>query len=195
MGRPLLWLSVDLGPDANAGRDFTAAISPDGTYLVFPVNNGGTPRLALRHLAEPNATLLPGTEGGINPFFSPDGEWVGFGAEGKLKKVSIQGGVPMTLCDGVLRGASWGEDGYIVGALGDSTGLSRIPESGGSPSILTKPENGEYTHRLPQIIPGGHAVLFSVNSSQSAWDQARIDVLSLKTGQQKTVQRGGFYGR
>jgi len=118
--QPLLWLNVDLGPDAVAARDLTVAISPYGSHLAFPVSNAGVNRLAIRDLAQTNATTLPGTEGGLNPFFSPDGRWIAFGAGGKLKKVSIHGGPPVTLCDGIVRGGSWGEDGYIVAALGRS---------------------------------------------------------------------------
>jgi serine/threonine-protein kinase len=197
--RPLLWLSVDLGPDARAGRDFTVAISPDGTRLVFPIGDSGASRLAVRSLGQPNATALAGTEGAMNPFFSPDGEWVAFGIAGaarKLKKISIHGGEPITLCDAPgFRGGSWGENGFIVASFGNSAGLSRVPENGGSPEPLTKLENGELTHRWPQILPGGKAVLFSASASQVNWEEAHIEVLSLKTGQRKTVVRGGFYGR
>jgi serine/threonine protein kinase/Tol biopolymer transport system component len=194
--RPLTWLSVDLGPDARAERDFTVAISPDGTRLVFPIGNPGASRLAVRSLGQPNATPLTGTEGGSNPFFSPDGEWIGFGAGGKLKKIPIRGGPPIALCDsGPFHGGAWGEDGFIVASFGNSAGLSRIPENGGSPQPLTKPENGELTHRWPQILPGGKAVLFSASSSQVGWEEAHVEVLSLKAGQRKTLVRGGFYGR
>jgi serine/threonine-protein kinase len=196
MDRPLMWLSVDLGPDARAGRDFTAAISPDGTRLVFPIGDPGASRLAARFLGQPNATPLAGTEGGDNPFFSPNGEWVAFGADRKLKKISIHGGPPITLCDAnSLRGGAWGEDGFIVAVLGNAAGLSRVPENGGSPQPLTKLENAELTHRWPQILPGGKVVLFSASSSQGDWEEAHVEVLSLKTGQRKTVVRGGFFGR
>src|SRR5262245_7857759 len=144
--RPLMWLSVDLGPDARAGR-VAAAISPDGTRLVFPIGDSGASQLAVRSLGQPNATPLAGTEGGVNPFCSPNGEWVAFGAGGKLKKISIHGGPPITLCDAAsLRGGAWGEDGFIVAALSVSTALSRVPENGGSPQPLAKLENGELTH-------------------------------------------------
>jgi serine/threonine-protein kinase len=196
MDRPLMWLSVDLGPDARASRDFTAAISPDGTRLVFPIGDAGASRLAVRSLGQPNATPLAGTEDAVNPFFSPNGEWVAFGASGKLKKISIHGGPPMTLCDGgAFHGGAWGEDGFIVASFGNSAGLSRVPESGGSPQPLTKLESGELTHRWPQILPGRKAVLFSASSHYSTWEEAHVEVLSLKTGQRKTVVHGGFYGR
>jgi serine/threonine-protein kinase len=194
--RPLMWLSVDLGSDARASRDFTAAISPDGTRLVFRIGDAGASRLAVRLLGQPNATPLAGTEGGSNPFFSPDGEWVAFFAGGKLKKIPIRGGSPVTLCDGAnFNGGAWSEDGFIVAAFGSNAGLSRIPENGGSPQPLTKLENGELTQRWPQILPGKKAVLFSASSSSVNWEEAHVEVLSLKTGQRKTVVRGGFYGR
>jgi serine/threonine-protein kinase len=194
--RPLLWLNVDLGPDARADRDFTAAISPDGTRLVFPIGEPGAGRLAVRSLGEPNAVPLAGTEGGSNPFFSPDGEWLAFSAGGKLKKIPIHGGPPITLCDGgAFHGGAWGEDGFIVASFGNGAGLSRVHENGGSLQPLTKLENGEATHRWPQILSGGKAVLFSASSAQVGWEEAHVEVLSLKTGQRKTVVRGGFYGR
>jgi serine/threonine-protein kinase len=104
--QPPMWLSVDLGPEASPGRDMTAIISPDGSHIVFPVSTGGVTRLAVRYLAQPNATTLPGTETAVNPFFSPDGEWVAFASGGKIKKVSVRGGSPVTLCDGGLRGGT-----------------------------------------------------------------------------------------
>jgi serine/threonine-protein kinase len=121
---------------------------------------------------------------------------VAFSAGGKLKKVPIRGGPPVSLCDGgTFHGGSWGEGGFIVASFGNSAGLSRVPESGGPPQPLTKPEHGEITHRFPQILPGGQAVLFSASNSQVNWEEATIEVLSLKTRQRKTVQRGGFFGR
>jgi hypothetical protein len=156
VARPLLWLNIDLGPEGFAGRDLTAAISPDGTRMVYPVRTSAGPKLAVRFLGQAKASPLEGTENGINPFFSPDGDWVGFGAGSILKKISVYGGAPVTLSDGILRGGSWASEGYIIAALGNSTGLSRIPEGGGPPQPLTKPgENGDLTHRWPQVRADG----------------------------------------
>jgi len=152
--------------------------------------------LATRLLDQSRATVLSGTEGAAIPFFSPDGQWIGFGADQKLKKVSVQGGAPVPLCEAPsLRGASWGEAGYIVAAL-DSLGLSRVPEAGGTPQPLVKPEaQGGKSQRWPQVLPGSEAVLLTSSPTGNSWDDGNIEVLTLKTGQSKVVQRGGYFGR
>jgi serine/threonine-protein kinase len=194
---PLTRFSVDLGPDALPGVNLTAAISPDGRRLVFAARGPDSkPRLATRLLDQAKATLLPGTENGSDPFFSADGQWIGFAAGGQLKKISVQGGAPVTLLSapGGVRGATWGKDGSIIAALGNLVPLSRIPAAGLPPQPLTKLGPGEITHRWPQVLPGGDAVLFTA-SPGIPLENANIEAISLKTGQVKTVQRGGYYGR
>src|SRR5437762_9590529 len=195
----MLSLSVDLGPDAVAGRDTTVAISPDGARIAFRTKTAdGKTGLAVRLLGESGHSPLSGTDGASNPFFSPDGEWIGFFAEDKLKKISVHGGAAIPLCATPTggRGGSWGEDGYIVAASGSVSGLIRVPEAGGAPQPLTKlADKGERTHRYPQVLPGAKAVLFTAHTLSANFDDANVDVLSLKTGQRKTVQRGGYFGR
>jgi Tol biopolymer transport system component/predicted Ser/Thr protein kinase len=199
--RPLMRFNVDLGPEAVEGVNITAAISPDGTRLAFVARDpGGKEQLATRLLDQAKATLLPGTENAVDPFFSPDGQWIGFFADGKMKKISVQGGAAVALCDAAFtRGASWGEDGSIIVANFSSPGigLSRVPAAGGTPQAITKPgEKGEALHRWPQILPGGQAVLFTGDTVPSDdANNANIEVLSLKTGQWKVVQSGGYFGR
>jgi serine/threonine-protein kinase len=195
--RPLVRLDVDLGPDVSlgsvAGAD--AILSPDGTRLVYASHN----RLFTRRLDQPEATDLPGTEGAQSPFFSPDGQWVAFFTGGKLKKVSVAGGAAIVLCNASLgTGGSWGEDGTIIAALNQSGGLSRIPADGGSPTPLTEldRERGEVTHRWPQILPGGKTVLFTAHRrTNSGFDEASNEVMSLGDRHKKTLMRGGTYGR
>jgi serine/threonine-protein kinase len=152
------------------------AISSDGRFVVYSAieENPGPqakPRLFLRRMDQSDAYPINGTEGGINPFLSPDDRWVGFWADGKLKKVSVEGGVPSTLCDAsMLFGANWGRDNSIIFADGLEMGLSRISAEGGKPEILTKPDpkREEASHRLPSWLPNGKAVLFTV--MRHLWD-------------------------
>jgi Tol biopolymer transport system component len=198
--QPLMRFSVDLGPEAVAGPRITAAISPDGRRLAFVARGvGGKEQLATRLLDQANPTLLAGTENATDPFFSPDGQWIGFFADNKMKKISVAGGAALTLCDAPgARGASWGEDGNIVVTLipGTGIGLSRVSAAGGTPQTLTKPgDKNEASHRWPQILPGGEAVLFTTATVAGTYEDGSIQVLSLKTGQWKMVQRGGYFGR
>ena len=195
---PLMRFNVDLGTEGAEGLSITPAISPEGTRLAYAVRGiGGKRQLATRLLDQAQATMLAGTEDASAPFFSPDGQWIGFFADGKMKKISVQGGAPVTLCDAVSsRGANWGEDGSIIAALSANGGLSLIPTAGGAPRVITNPgEIGETSHRWPQMLPGGQAVLFTGARAQGAYEDASIEVLSLKTGQWKSVQRGGYFGR
>ena len=201
----MIRFSVDLGPEAIRGRAsngefFTPVISPDGSRLVFtakPVDV--SEQLAVRRLDQSNVSVLAGTEGAFDPFFSPDGQWIGFFAGKKLKKISLQGGAVLSLCDttDLARGASWGEDGAIIANL-DNHHLFRVPANGGEPQIIGNPEqHGERTWRWPQVLPGGEDVLFTgaVAASAAAFNSANIEVLSLKSGRVKLVRRGGSFGR
>jgi DNA-binding winged helix-turn-helix (wHTH) protein/Tol biopolymer transport system component len=194
---PLIRLSVDLGPDALPGLDTTVSISPDGRRIVFPVRGPqGKQALATRVLDQPKATLLPGTDNASDAFFSPDGQWIGFFADSQLKKVSVFGGTPVSLCPAAnASGGSWSEDGTIVASLSTTSGLSRVPSSGGHPQFLTKLEGGDGTHRWPQVLPGGQSVLYTASVATVGLDDARIDVVQLKTGAKKTLLRGGYFGR
>jgi Tol biopolymer transport system component/tRNA A-37 threonylcarbamoyl transferase component Bud32 len=196
--QPLTRLTVDLGPEAMTGLNLTTAISPDGRRLVFEARGpNGKPQLASLVLDQAQATLLQGTENGNYPFFSPDGEWIGFIADGQLKKISIQGGAPVSLCPvgSNVMGASWGDNGIIAFASGTLSALSQIPAAGGTVQPLTTLTSGEITHRWPQVLPGSGAVLFTASSSITAQDDAYIEAISLKTGQVKILQRGGYFGR
>jgi Tol biopolymer transport system component/predicted Ser/Thr protein kinase len=188
--------NVDLGSDAVAGARVTATISPDGSRLVYTARgSGGKTQLATRLLDQPQPALLAGTEDAVDPFFSPDSQWIGFFAGNQMRKIPVQGGGAVTLCEtGEARGASWGEDGQIIFA-GRGVGLSRVPDSGGPPQSLTTPAPGEVSHRWPQILPGGKAVLFTSTATLSDYENGMIEALTLKTGKWKVVQRGGYFGR
>lgn len=197
---PLIRLDASLGPDAIAGADAGVAISPDGTRIVFPIylkesGSGAKQMLATRILNQTAITPLPGTENGRNVFFSPDSEGIGFNADGKLKKISLRGGAQVTLADSTfLRGASWGENGDIVASL-SAGALQSVPAAGGSPQQMTNLSKEVRIHLWPQILPGGNAVLFTASDLDSSFEEAKIEVVSLKTGAVKMLLSGAHFGR
>ena len=204
--RPLMRLDLEVPPATPLARSEiiagfggnTVAISPDGARLALTLRDtDGKIRLHTRLLHQGQVTPLAGTENAHGPFFSPAGDWIGFFADRKLKKISVDGGAAVTLCDAVYGvGGSWADDGNIIAALNSASVLSRISSEGGTPVPVTKMNAGESTHRWPQVLPGSQAVLFTAGAlSTTSYDDANIDVISLRTGERKTLHRGGFFGR
>jgi serine/threonine protein kinase/Tol biopolymer transport system component len=196
--KPLVRLDVDLGTDVSLVSTMNGAnviISTDGTRLAY-VSQG---RLFTRRLDQPKASELTGTQGATSPFFSPDGQWIGFFGGGKLKKASVEGGAVITLCDASFAfGGSWGEDGNIIAGFTLIGGLWRIPSAGGAPVPFTEldRENGEIVHRWPQVLPGGKAVLFTAHTrSVGGFDGANLEVMSVPDRRKKILLRGGTFGR
>jgi Tol biopolymer transport system component len=175
------------------------ALSPDGTRLAYIVRQGDTTQIYLRTQDEFEAKPIAGTEGAVHPFFSPDGRWLGFHVSGKLKKVATSGGAPQTICDtdGVL-GVTWGPDDTIVFAADFRSGLSKCSATGSTVQALTSPDpvKHEKSHRWPQFLPSGRAVLFTIVASDTrSFGEARIAVLSLDTGQIRVLLEGGTMAR
>ncbi|MGH9649781.1 MAG: hypothetical protein ACRD3I_04845, partial [Terriglobales bacterium] len=173
------------------------ALSPDGTRVAYVAESGGAVQLYLRAMDRLEASPLAGTERASGPFFSPDGQWIGFFAEGKLKKISVQGGSPVTICEAPEddRGASWGPDDTIFFIPGFNVGLSRVSAAGGPPRALTTPDaaQGERTHRWPEVLPRGQAVVFTIGGlgSPDYYFDAKLAVLSLDTGKVKVLPVAG----
>ncbi len=195
---PFMRFDVDLGNDISLGSGAgpSLAISPDGARLAFLARGpDNRDHLALRLLGNSAATVLAGTDGAANPFFSPDGRWVAFFADRKLKKISVEGGEPVTLCDAPNpRGGAWGPDGTILFAPLTRAGLLRVPSSGGVPQPVTQLDasKGEITHRLPQFLPDGDAFLFLTRGANDSYDDSTIVARSLKTGKQSVLFKGGY---
>jgi eukaryotic-like serine/threonine-protein kinase len=164
------------------------AISGDGGFVVYSAVRENAepetkPQLYLRRTDQLEARPIAGTEGGISPFLSPDDRWVGFWADGKLMKVRLDGGVPVTLCDAETPfGASWGRNNSIVFSPSSASGLFGVPADGGRPEILTTPDKAgdEVSHRLPHWLPDGRGVLFTVMREQFEF-QPRVALLDSKT--------------
>ncbi len=163
------------------------ALAPDGSQLVYAASDGEEARLYRRTLGTLEPVAIPGTEGATDPFFSPDGQWIGFFAGGKLQKVQVAGGIPQPICDAPQgsAGASWGPDDTIILSLGATSGLLQVSAAGGTPDVLTlpAPTDGEVGHVWPHYLPEGDHVLFTIWSG-SGWHTA---VLSLKTRTWQTV--------
>ncbi|MGD0957224.1 MAG: protein kinase [Candidatus Acidiferrales bacterium] len=186
--RPVTRLVINLPPgDRLAALDYPAVtISPDGTLLAYVAIHAGTRQIFLRALDSLEAKPLAGTDGANTPFFSPDGQWLGFFAAGKLKKVSVSGGTVSTLGDApVPRGATWGGDGTIVFAPTNSSFLEQISEAGGAPQALPDPEKRETADRWPEFLPNSKAVLLAA--------AGRIVAQSLSSGERRELIPSGSW--
>jgi eukaryotic-like serine/threonine-protein kinase len=164
------------------------AVSPDGSRFAYVANR----RLYLRLRDQLPAVAI--TEG-VSPFFSPDGQWLGFWQDGHLKKVSVNGGAPIVICASAAPfGASWAPDDTILYGQGPG-GIWRVSTTAGStPENLVKLDAGERAHG-PQLLPGGRAVLFTLAQAAETWDDARIVVQSLNGGARRIVVPGGTDAR
>ncbi len=186
-------LTFPAGMDLSGGVVPLLSVSPDGSRLAYIASGGKSIKLYVRDLDRLEARPIAGTDDAITPFFSPDGQRIGFVADGKLKKVAVAGGPVLTLADAATPyGGTWGGDDTIVLSGDKYGGLSKVSAAGGKPQVLTTPDpkRGEYWHTLPEFLPGGEAILFTASTGVS-FENARIAVLSLKTGEQKTLIEGG----
>ena len=176
---------LDAGP--------AVALSPDGIHLAYVARQGGTQQLYLRAMDSLEAKASPGTEGAVSPFFSPDGQWLGFIAGGKAKKVSVSGGaaITLTLSNAVnLVGASWGSQGTIAFSPALGTALQQVSDAGGTLQSLTRLEKGEITHRWPDFLPGGKAMLFAASTNGGNWTNAQVAIQSIGAGERRNLVQG-----
>jgi serine/threonine protein kinase len=173
---PGAWIGTEL-------ENTFMAVSPDGQRLAFVVENGGRRALWVRPRDSVSARLLAGTEEASSPFWSPDSRWIGFFAEGKLKKIEVSGGPSQVLCDvriGVGTG-TWGRDGTILfgGQGGDGEGIYRVSDRGGTPAPVIKPDRsrGEAWYFWPHFLPDGRNFLFLKSDSNHKGSATHIGSL------------------
>jgi len=187
--------TMSLPPGQRLDLGMPIAISPDGTRLVYAAgSNNITTQFYIRAMDGLEAGPVPGTEGGHNPFFSPDGQWVGFNATGKLKKISLSGGASVSLADvtaGQLSGTSWGSQGMIAVAPQTSGPIYQIPETGGNLEPLTRLEKTESGHRLPEFLPGGKGLLFMLAPSNNP----KIVAQTLGANEHRDLLQAGMFPR
>jgi Tol biopolymer transport system component len=169
------------------------ALSPDGNTLVFVgIKANGGP-LYRRSLGQLDAVPIPGTEGGATPFFSPDGRWLGFFADGRMRKVALAGGPALPIASAAtVAEASWGEGDVIVfataGALGRNQ-LFTVSAAGGAPQPLTTPDSTT-RHYAPSFLPGGKAVLFTIRDTTPGLEGVRMGLVDLATRKVDTLGFG-----
>ncbi len=170
-------------------------LSPDGAHIVFAVMDAtGRTLLYLRSLDSPSAQLLVGTEGGALPFWSSSSRELGFFAAGKLKKIDINGGQPVTLADApVPRGGSWSQDDVIIFAPAPPAPILRISAAGGGPTPLhtVDYDHGESPRWFPQFLPDGRHYLFLSTGSRKAGTRF-IGIASLDSPEVKAVLTTDF---
>jgi serine/threonine-protein kinase len=188
---------LNLPDGQEIGLDYSppVVLSPDGSQLAFISWRIGEdlqpedPQLYLRAIDGFEARPLPGAEEAEDmPFFSPNGRWIAYFSGGKLRKLSLAGGVPVTICDvpQYHAGASWGPDGSIVfGSAG--SGLMKVSASGGSPEPLTTPRHGEIQHWWPQFLPDGKAIVFTADTTSGF----RPAIVSLEAGEHRVLEELG----
>lgn len=188
--RPLVRFEYQLPasqPLRNTGRP-VLAFSPDGRHFAY--NSAGG--IYLRSLDSLTARIIPGTEALLtSPFFSPDGEWVGYFVPPGLRKIAIAGGAPVVICDATNPfGVTWGKDGKILFA--QPAGIMRVSSDGGTPELVIKTKPGEQAHG-PSMLPDGKTILFSLTrvSGAARWDQAEVVAQAIGASEPKVLLRGG----
>jgi serine/threonine protein kinase/Tol biopolymer transport system component len=194
VARPLPVVRVDLNlnpPLSSYLQGRPLAISADGKRIAYVDVDSQASRLYLRGLDRLGATELAGTDNARSAFFSPDGEWIAFVANGQLKKVSISGGPPQLLANEAGLDGSWSEDGSIL--IASIGGIRRVSANGGPSDILVPwdSKSGLADHRIASLLPDGKTVLLCSMPAigASPLDQ-RIALYDLKTRTFQTLRNG-----
>jgi Tol biopolymer transport system component len=191
--KPVLRLTIALPPGQQlAGTLYGSpvALSPDGTRLVYVGRENGTQQLYLRPLDSRTASPITGTAGAVTPRFSPDGQRLLFFADGKLKKISLNGGAALPLADSVLpAGSSWSSEG-IVGFGFFRGPLLQVPADGGATKPLTQAGPNGQGQYSPEFLPGGKAILSVSDQNTGSATKHMISVQVLPSGGRREVIAG-----
>ncbi len=163
-------------------------ISPDGLKVVFVARATSNARnLWLRHLDDSACSMLPGTIGAGYPFWSPDSTTIAFSVDGKLKRLNIDGGMPITICDysegqsellNLTRGGNWSRSDTILFSSFRGSGLFKVSASGGAPQRVTQLQPGEFSHRMPWFLPDGNHFLFTMRRGSGAANSLMVATLA-----------------
>ena len=198
-GKPV-HLSMIIKEGLALGPFSSFAISPDGSQIVYTVNQTNARMLYLRNINSFEAKPIPGTEGALSPCFSPDGKWLAFWSDEIMKKTLISGG-PVTAIFNTANVAThplpylfWGTDNEIYFSLGIAGGIYRIPSDGGQPEPIanTDENKGQGSYRWPVLLPDGKNLMFTAETA-SGNANSRIMIRSLKNGTTKTIANNAEY--
>jgi len=194
-----LGLSIPPAQQLFTGDGPAVVLSPDGSRVAYVAETAShDQQIYVRSLGSSEATPLQGAMGS-SPFFSAGGQWVGyFGTDGNLEKVSVFGGVPVTICvANSHRGASWGKDGTIVFAPLVTAPLYRVSANGGTPVAMTHLDPGrkEITQRWPQVLPDGKSLIFTASADNNNFEHAEVEAASLATGKVTVLVENAYFGR
>jgi serine/threonine-protein kinase len=188
--------------DSGVEPTFTPIVrlSPDGRQLFVTGMVNHREEVLRRPLDRMRMEVIPGAglgeqaTGNSRPFVSPDGRWVAYFKEGRLRKVPVEGGPAIDLAASDWAGGDWGRNGKLVYSRSYNTGLWMVSEGGGDERMLTRPDTakGELGHWWPQVLPDGGHVLFT--AYRTPIDRATIEVLSIRSGERKVLFTGGVFG-
>jgi hypothetical protein len=182
---PPMVLSLAAPPHAPYEFFSQTALSPDGTTVAFIAWSAAGRSLWLRDLAQRDARPLPDTAGAVAPFWSPDGQSIGFFADGKLKRIAAAGGPPQTICAAAEGlGGAWSRNGVIVFGSGENP-LYRVDAGGGTPRMFTRLAPGEEGHRWPSFLPDGDHFIFLGDAPRT--ENHHIKLGSLRDGSSRDL--------
>ncbi len=191
-------LSITIPGGIALGSFSSFTISPDGSKIVYAVNQANARMLYIRDIDSYDAKPIPGTESGFSPFFSPDGKWLVFITDNGIKKVLISGGAAITISGKApdLLYAYWGGDNYIYYTPEISGGIYRFSADGGKedPVALPDVKSSDLSYRWPVLLPGNKSVMFTSESKNESGG-SKILIKSLKTNETKTLVDDGSYAQ
>ncbi|MDQ2870191.1 MAG: protein kinase [Acidobacteriota bacterium] len=192
-------LTLPEGVLAGLGSRPAVALSPDGSVVVFRGVESGTTRLYRRRLDGGDAMPIEGTEQASGPFFSPDGEWIGFFTRSELRKIPLTGGASVRVCTvpAVSHGGTWGTDGWILYARTPNEALSRVSDKGGTPEPFSSLAAGEHAHQFPQALPERRGTLVRIVKGHDFEDLDGAQIAILEPGSLKrhVLLEGSQYAR
>ena len=186
-GAPSEVTQFDLRPPDNATLNIVfrpaVSVSADGSAIAFTAITEGVSRIYIRSRMNVDIHVVPGSDGGTNPSLSPDGKWVAFFVDGSIRKSSIDGPATTIGRAGDNRGIAWSDDGALIFPPQASGPLVRMSVDGGEQRPITTIGSGERTHRWPDVLPGGKAVLFTIGTlgSPDSYDASNIEAVLLAT--------------